>query len=108
MTGQGISNYKADGEHGSVRGSLTVCYSFDGGNDGSWATQDDKLRAHTNEAPGRQGTKPNDQYSTVNWYDGSPLTVLTLASSTCTTNALNKRTITMQDDDLQNHWLDLR
>ncbi|MFJ2110995.1 MULTISPECIES: hypothetical protein [unclassified Streptomyces] len=108
VTGVGISNWRAGGNRGTIRGPITVCYTYINRNNGDWATLDTGLRAHTNEAPGSQGTGPNNQISAVNWSDNVSMNVIAFTSRDCSNGEVTRRTLTMPNSPLTNFWLDLR
>ncbi|MFF9772587.1 hypothetical protein ACF1HJ_02725 [Streptomyces sp. NPDC013978] len=109
VTGRGFTNWSDGSDRGTVGDrfnpvALTVCYMYSPANGGQWARVGDGLRAHTNEAQGRQGV----QISNPRFVDGAQLSVTPLRSANCTTDALRSRRVTVSSDELSTFWLDLR
>ncbi|MDT0569823.1 hypothetical protein RM704_20510 [Streptomyces sp. DSM 3412] len=109
VNGRGWTNWTDGSQRGTIGDrfnpvALSVCYMYSPTNGGQWARAGDGLRAHTNEAPGRQGV----QSSNPRFVDGAQLSVTTLRSSDCTAGALGSRRVTVPSDELASFWLDLR
>ncbi|EKX69455.1 hypothetical protein Sipo8835_41715 [Streptomyces ipomoeae] len=109
VSGRGWTNWTDGGASGKLGEphapvNLDVCYSYTATNDGGWKQVGSGLRAHTNQAPGRQGV----QRSNPRWADGTQLRVLPLRSWDCTAAAVGgTRTVTVPNDGLSSFWLSL-